>query len=183
MPRTPLHAAVQEHTAPAPSHFVVGNCKWRAQLARPRICGEEGSSRAVFCCNPNTIEIHHVRYSPVLNDFYVDFYVTALALGDSRLTLKKCVASGRRRQSLQLPRQLPDYSKCLDQTPEGITCPRLAECGATFTLFCMQERLFPFDSKRRTNEQFSSPPRGGCSSRSSHHSSPAPTPLTRRLAL
>lgn len=40
-------------------------CKWRALLARPRICREDGSSRAVFRCDPNTIHIHHVRYSPV----------------------------------------------------------------------------------------------------------------------
>ena len=40
-----------------------GELYWQVDWQGPRICGEEGSSRAVFCWNPNAMKIEYTLYS------------------------------------------------------------------------------------------------------------------------
>ena len=45
-----------------------GELYWQVDWQGPRICGEEGSSRAVFCWNPNAMKIEYTLYSVHTSD-------------------------------------------------------------------------------------------------------------------
>ena len=169
----PLHDPCREHPCMPQSrnalhrmsHVVVlsntvysasGELYWQVDWQGPRICGEEGSSRAVFCWNPNAMKIEYT-----LNSVHTD---------------------------TQRPFNLnfnPASIVIIQYSVQSTT--RSVHHRAHKKRRVRHADMFPSVSFRQAvdnSEQFSSKARVvSCSSRSPHHSSPAPTPLTRRHAL
>ena len=168
----PLHDPCREHPCMPQSrnalhrmsHVVVlsntvysasGELYWQVDWQGPRICGEEGSSRAVFCWNPNAMKIEYTVY-------------TRIHSGPSIYNLNFNPASI----------VIIEYS--VQSTTRSVTTGHTKSAGSGMQTCFL---LFLFVRPLTTPNSFLPMRVVSCSSRSPHHSSPAPTPLTRRHAL